>query len=142
MDELDERLVERIDSGMIRATTLARKLNEPLSTIHARLKKLENEGVVRGYKGDIDWRKAGMSITAYILVNIDINLLKSSKRSQDRILKELLSIPYVKEGHIITGEADILIKIVARDTEHLKQMLLNKIDGVEGIVKTKTIVVL
>ena len=58
------------------------------------------------------------------------------------ILKELQSILYVREGYIITGEGDIMIKIIAKDTSHLKDIIFNYIDPKEGIVRTSTMVVL
>ncbi len=142
MDELDESIIEYVDAGTIRYTTLAKKLNVPLSTVHVRMKKLEKDGTIRHYKGDVDWKRAGLPLTAFVLINTDINLLKQLKKTQDKILKELLGMAYVKEGYVITGEADMLIKIIARDTQHLKEILLKAVDTVEGIVNTKTIIVL
>ena len=142
MDEFDEELIYSIDDGVIKYTNLAKKLNAPLSTVHFRIKKLENEKVIKFYKGEIDWKKAGFGVTAYVLIRVDINLLKSMNRTQDMLLEELLKIPYVKEGHITTSEADLVIKVIARDTSHFKELLLNKIDLLEGIVNTKTMIVL
>ena len=103
MDQFDDELLHLVDSGVTRYSALAKKANSPLSTVHIRMKKLENAGVIRNYKGDINWKK---------------------------------------EGYVITGEADLLVKVLARDTAHLKDILLNHIDAVHGVVKTKTIVVL
>lgn len=142
MDQLDEEIVELTDSGTIRYSSLAKKLGRPLPTIQVRVKKLEREGVIKRYKAEIDWKKAGLPLTALILVNIDINLLHHLKKSQDKLLGELLKVPYVKEGFIITGEADILLKVLSKDSEHLKDILLDHIDSKEGVVKTKTMIVL
>ncbi len=142
MDEIDGELLAKADSGTIRYTALAKKLNAPLSTVHHRMRKLEKEGVIRYYKAEVDWKKAGLPFTAFVLINIDVNMLKGMRKTQDKLLKELLDLAYVKEGYIITGEADILVKVIARDTAHFKDILLNYIDATAGVVKTKTIVVL
>lgn len=142
MDNLDDEILQLVDGGTIRYSSISKKLNAPLSTIHIRMKKLEEQGVIRSYKGDIDWKKAGLPLTAFILINIDVTLLQTMKKTQDKLLKELLSLQYVKEGYIITGEADLLVKILAKDSAHLKDVLLNHIDMVKGVVRTKTIVVL
>lgn len=142
MDELDESIIEYVDKGTIRYTTLAKKLNVPLSTVHVRMKKLEKDGTIRYYKGEIDWKKAGLPLTAFVLINTDVSLLKQLKKTQDMMLKELLKMPYVKDGYIITGDADMLIKIIAKDTQHLKEILLQAVDKIEGIVNTKTIIAL
>jgi DNA-binding Lrp family transcriptional regulator len=142
MDKLDEELLQLADSGVIRYSDLAKKVNSPLSTVHIRMKKLENQKVIKHYKGDIDWKKAGLPLTAFILIDIDVSLLQSLKRTQDKMLKELLSLQYVKEGYVITGEADLFVKVLAKDSAHLKDILLNHIDRVQGVIRTKTIVVL
>ncbi len=142
MDSFDEGLIDLVDSGTIRYSALAKRANAPLSTVHMRMKKLEKSGVIRHYKGDIDWKKAGFQMEAFILINIDVNLLQNLKKSQEKLLKELLSLEYVKEGYLITGEADILVRVIAKDSAHLKEILLNHIDSIYGVVRTKTLVVL
>jgi Lrp/AsnC family transcriptional regulator for asnA, asnC and gidA len=142
MDQLDEELIEYVDSGITRYSDLAKKVNSPLSTVHIRMKKLEQSGIIRGYKGDIDWSKAGFGITAYIFISIDVNLLQRLKKSQETLLKEILSMEYVKEGYIVTGDADIMVKILAKNTENLKEILLNGIDRIDGIVKTRAMITL
>lgn len=142
MDELTEEIIVKLDSGTVKYTDIAKKLNAPLSTIHFRMKKLEKEGVIRNYKGEIDWKKAGYPITAFIFVNIDVDLLKKIHKTQDDLLRELLGLMYIREGSLITGEADILLKVIAKSSEHLKEILLGFIDSKHGIVKTKTSLVL
>jgi len=142
MDEIDEELLHEVDGGTIKYTALARKLNAPLSTVHFRMKKMEKEGVIKCYKGEVDWKKAGFPLTAFIFVNIDVNLLKKIGKSQEKLLRELLGTAYVREGYIITGDEDMLLKVIAKDSAHLKDTLLNHIDAKEGVVKTKTVIVL
>jgi Lrp/AsnC family transcriptional regulator for asnA, asnC and gidA len=142
MDSLDEELITTVDSGIIKYTALSKKMNVPLSTVHFRMKKLEKEKVIKYYKGEIDWKSAGFSIMAFVLVSVDKVILRERNRTQEMILKELQSILYVREGYIITGEGDIMVKIIARDTSHLKDIIFNYIDPKEGIVRTSTMVVL
>ena len=142
MDSLDEELIANVDSGIIKYTALSKKMNVPLSTVHFRMKKLEKEKVIKYYKGEIDWKSAGFSIMAFVLVSVDKVILRERNRTQEMILKELQSILYVREGYVITGEGDIMIKIIAKDTSHLKDIIFNYIDPKEGIVRTSTMVVL
>ena len=142
MDEIDEELLVSVDRGTIKYTSLAKKLNMNLSTVHFRMKKLEKEGIIKHYRGEIDWTKAGFPLVSFIFVNIDVNLLKSLGKTQEKLLKEFLGIEYVREGYIITGDQDILLRVIAKDSAHLKDILLNHIDSKEGVVKTKTVIVL
>ena len=132
MDNIDEELLTTSSTGIIKYTALSRKLGLPLSTVHFRMKRLEKDGIIRHYKADVDWNKAGYKLMAFILVNIDVNLLREFNKTQDKLLKELLSVQYVTEGYVITGEADLLLKVMARDAAHLKEILLNHIDAKEG----------
>lgn len=142
MDAVDEDIIYAIDSGNIRYSRIAKKLGIPLSTVHFRVKRLEREGIIKGYRGDIDWRKAGLGLNAFVFINIDVSLLKRIGKTQDKLLKELLGIKYVREGYVVTGDSDILLRVMAKDTAHFKEILLNHIDTKEGIVKTDTIMIL
>ena len=142
MDSLDEEIIANVDSGTIKYTAISKKMNVPLSTVHFRMKKLEKEKIIKYYKGEIDWKSAGFSITAFVMIGVDKVILKERNRTQEIILKELREIMYVREGYIITGDGDIMVKIIARDTGHLKDIILNYIDAKEGIVRTTTMIVL
>ncbi len=142
MDSIDESIINLVDSGTIKYSTIAKKLGMPLSTVHFRIRRMEKEGIIKGYKGNIDWANAGMPVLAFIFVNVDVDLLKRIHKTQEQLLKELKSISYVKEGYIITGDADIFLKVIAKDTHEFGNILLNAIDSKEGVVKTKTMVVL
>ena len=142
MDELDEEIIANVDAGTIKSTSLAKKLNAPLSTVHFRLKKLEKEQVIKYYKGEIDWKKAGFMITAFVLVSIDTNLMRTSRYSHEELLKDILSVIYVREGYITTSEADMVLKVIAKDTAHLREILLDYVFAKKGVVNTKTMIVL
>ncbi len=142
MDSIDESIISLVDSGTIKYSTISKKLGMPLSTVHFRIRRLEKENIIEGYKGKINWKNAGSSVLAFIFVNVDVDLLKRIHKTQQHLLKELTAISYVKEGYIITGDADIFLKVIAKDTEELGKVLLNAIDSKEGVVKTKTMVVL
>ncbi len=142
MDQLDEEIVNLVDAGTIKYTALAKRLGIPISTVHMRMKKLEDAGVIRYYRGEIDWRKTGLNLSAYILISIDVDTLKRIKKTQEKLLKELLAVPFVREGCIVTGEDDLLIKVVAKDTTDLRDIILGNLGQIEGISKSKTMIVL
>ena len=114
----------------------------PLSTVHSRMKRMELDKVIRGYRADIDWKKAGLNITAFVLIKADVGKLRETGKTQDTLLEDLLRTEYVDQGYVITGEADLLIRITARDSSHLKDILLQDIDSMDGITCTRTIIVL
>lgn len=142
MDDTDKRLLELSEQGITKYSLLAKKLDMPLSTVHSRMKKLEQDGVIRGYRADVDWKKAGLKLTAFVLIKADVSLLRQTGKTQDDLLKGLLETAYVDEGYVITGEADLMIRITVADSTQLKDILLRDIDSVEGITGTRTIIVL
>lgn len=142
MDETDFRLLELADRGVTRYSLLAKKLDMPLSTVHSRMKRMELDRVIKGYRADIDWKKAGLNITAFVLIKADVGKLRETGKTQDTLLEELMDTEYVDQGFVITGEADILIRITAKDSSHLKDILLRDIDSMDGITGTRTIIVL
>ncbi len=142
MDEIDEEIIASVDAGIIKSTNLAKKINAPLSTVHFRLKKLEKENIIKYYKGEVDWKKAGFGITAFVLVNIDTNLMRSSKYTHEMLLKDMLSVIYIREGYITTSEADMILKVIAKDTAHLRDILFDYVFAKKGVVNTKTMIVL
>ncbi len=142
MDKTDLKLLELADRGTTKYSLLARKLDMPLSTVHSRMKRMELDKVIRGYRADIDWKKAGLNITAFVLIKADVGKLRETGKTQDTLLEDLLLTEYVDQGYVITGEADLLIRITARDSAHLKDILLQDIDSMDGITGTRTIIVL
>jgi DNA-binding Lrp family transcriptional regulator len=142
MDETDLKLLELADQGITKYSLLARKLDMPLSTVHSRMKRMELDKVIRGYRADVDWKKAGLNLTAFVLIKADVGKLRDTGKTQDTLLEELMDTDYVDQGYVITGEADLLIRITARDSAHLKDILLKDIDSMDGITGTRTIIVL
>lgn len=142
MDQTDLKLLELADQGITKYSLLARKLDMPLSTVHSRMKRMELDKVIRGYRADVDWKKAGLNLTAFVLIKADVGKLRETGNTQDTLLEELLETDYVDQGYVITGEADLLIRITARDSTHLKDILLRDIDSMDGITGTRTIIVL
>lgn len=141
MDIIDEEiLIELRKNAKQSGKRVARKLRIPLSTLYAKIKKLEEKGIIKSYVAQIDWRLMGFNITAYVLVFVDTSRLKQMGITQKDIVNKLRSFEFVEEASIITGDADIIIKLRARDTEHLSAILLEKIQSIEGISKTKTMV--
>lgn len=142
MDEIDEEILELVESGVIKYTAISKRTGIPVSTVHFRVKRLEKDKIITKYKGEIDWNKAGMTVLAFIFVNVDVDMLKKINKTQQQLLRELLDIRYVVDGYVITGESDIILKVIAEDTQELGNILLNAIDSKAGVIKTKTMIVL
>ena len=115
-------------------TEIAKKVFVSGGTVHVRMKKLEEMGVVTGTTLELDYSKLGYDVTCFL----GIYLEKSSL--YDRVVAELKQIPEIVRIHYTTGNYNIFIKLHCKDTNHLREVLHDKIQMVDGIDRTETII--
>ena len=135
IDNVDIRILEILMKNAKKPYTEVAKLI-PVSggTVHVRMRKLEEMGIVQGTTLQIDHTKLGYDITAFI----GIFLAKSEL--YDQVIAELEKIPEITNVHYTTGNYSMFARIHCRDTQHLKDVLHDKIQRVEGIVRTDTMI--
>jgi len=115
-------------------TEIGKKLFISAGTVHVRMNKMEKLGIVRSPQLQINLSKLGMDITAFI----GIYLIRSD--SYDIVVRELKKIDAVISCNYTTGNYSLFIKIVCRDTQHLREILHDKIQKIEGISRTETLI--
>ena len=115
-------------------TKIAEEVHVSGGTVHVRMKKLTQMGIVRGSSLDIDYSKLGYDVTAFLGIFLD----KSSL--YEEVLEELRKIPEVVGSHYTTGNYSIFAKIVCKDTNHLRQVLHDKVQMIKGIQRTETFI--
>jgi Lrp/AsnC family leucine-responsive transcriptional regulator len=101
---------------------------------HERVKKLESRGVIRGYAADVDPAAVGLTVVAFTWVTQAPGTVSSD------LTPDFAAIPEIEECHYIAGEADYLLKIRARDMEHLGA-IVRRIQTTEHVFSTETDVV-
>jgi len=142
-DETDARILALLErDAKMRIILLARKVGIPASTAHHRIKRMEKEGIISGYTIHKNYKKLGFGILAHVLVFVDVTELKKMKKTQQDIAASLSRIEGAERAEIITGEADLLLTIRCRDMDDYRRVLLGKIQAVEGITETRTIMVI
>jgi len=113
---------------------ISTRLSISTGTVHARLKKMIDLGLIHGTHLSVDYKRLGFDITAFL----GIYLQKSDLYTQ--VSTELRRIPEVVSAHYTTGVYSIFAKVVCRDTEHLRSVLSNSIQSVKGIQRTETFI--
>ena len=117
IDGLDARLLEllRVEPrlGLMEA---ARRLGVARGTVQARLAKLEERGVVRGFGPEVDPGRLGYPVLAFVFLQIAQGRLKEAVAVLD-------ATPEVLEATATSGPSDLLCRVVARDTEHLQEIV-------------------
>ena len=134
LDEIDHQILDiLIDNTRIPFTDISKRLVISAGTVHVRVKKMEESGIIKGSSLNLDYVKLGYSFIAYV----GIFLEKTNTTSE--VLKTLNEIPFVTVGHITTGKFNIFCKVRARDTHHAKDIIFT-IDDIFGVSRTETMI--
>ena len=144
IDEKDRAvLAELLVNSKQTTSQLSKKLHMPITTIHNRIKKLEKEGIILNYTLNIDYRKLGRPIFAFIGVTVDYQAGGPGKKiDQTRVAEAIKRIDGVQEVTIMTGGADIQVKVIASDVFELNEIITERMRNVVGVDKTQTMIAL
>ena len=135
IDKLDrEILAILMKDAKVPYTDIAKRLIVSPGTIHVRMKRMERLGIVRGATLILDPARIGYDMTSFV----GIYLVKGS--AYNEVIKEIDKIPEIIEVHFTTGEYSIFIKVVCRNTEHLREVINDKLQPISGISRTETII--
>lgn len=135
IDNVDLKILSLLmEDANMPYTEIGKKIYVSGGTVHVRMKKLEQIGVVKGSQLVIDYAKLGWDISAFLGIYLD----KSSL--YDEVAEELERIPEIVSIHYTTGNYSIFAKIICKDTEHLRKVLHDKIQKVQGIQRTETFI--
>jgi DNA-binding Lrp family transcriptional regulator len=115
---------------------IAREIDEPSTTIHYNIKKLENEGAIRTYKAVFDYKKIEEGFCVFVL----IALSPDEFASPERIAEKLASHNEVESADIVAGDWELIVKIRARDQDEYFQFLKNVISKEKGVKTTNSII--
>lgn len=134
LDNVDHQILDMlIDNSRVPFTDIAKKHNVSAGTIHVRVKKMEDAGIITGSSLTVDYKKLGYSFIAYVGIYLN-------KTSQTKfVLERLKTIPNVTVAHITTGKFNIFCKIRAKNTTHAKDVIY-QIDDIEGVLRTETMI--
>jgi Lrp/AsnC family transcriptional regulator for asnA, asnC and gidA len=135
IDEVDRQILSILmKDAKTPYTSIAEQIHVSGGTVHVRMKKLEQMGVVEGANLVVNYHKLGYDISAFMGVFLE----KGSMFEQ--VVAQLEDIPEVVDAHYTTGHYSIFLKIICRDTKHLKDVLNDKIQKIEGIQRTETFI--
>lgn len=135
LDNLDIQILSILmNDASIPYTEIAKKLIVSGGTIHVRMKKMEEMGIIRGSNLIINPQKVGFDITAFLGIYLE-------KGSQyNHAVEQLQQVKEVVELHYCTGTYSMFAKIICHDTTHLRKVLNEDIQAVKGIQRTETII--
>ncbi len=117
-------------------TEIAQKIYVSGGTVHVRMNRLREAGIVKGSQLIIDFTKLGYDIKAFLGIYLQKNSL------YDKVASQLKKIPEIVELNYTTGNYSMFVKIICRDTQHLREVLHDKIQRIDGIERTETFIAL
>ena len=143
VDEKDKEILYMLmGDAKVSAKDIGSRIDSPITTVYSRIKRLEDTGVIRGYKPILDAGKLGRPTTAFIFAQFSYRPPGVDKDlDQRQCAKEVARFPDVQEIHIITGDWDFLIKVREKDVAAVGQFVVDKLRTVKGISKTLTCMV-
>lgn len=134
LDEIDHQILDMlINNTRVPFTDIAKKLLISAGTVHVRVKKMEDAGIIKGSSLTLDYKKLGYSFIAYVGV-----FLQNTSQTKF-VLERINEIPFVTVAHVTTGKFNIFCKIRARNTEHAKDVIF-MLDDIEGVYRTETMI--
>ena len=137
IDQLDRKILTILmQDAVVPYTEIAKQLDVSAGTIHVRMKKMVDLGVVTGSQLIINPSVVGYDICAFIGVFLDKGSAYLDVREQ------MKAIPEIVELHYTTGIYSIFAKVLCRDTSHLREVLNEKIQPIVGIQRTETFITL
>lgn len=134
LDEIDKKILDfLVENTRMPFTEIAHRMGVSAGTVHVRVKKMEDTGVIKGSSLVIDYKKLGYNFTTYIGI-----LLSKSNRTQD-VMRVLESIPNVTELSVTSGKYNIFCKIRAKDTDDAKRIIYD-INDIGDVMRTESMI--
>ncbi len=134
LDDTDHKILDMlIDNTRTPFTDIAKKLLISAGTVHVRVKKMEEAGIITGSSLSLDYKKLGYAFIAYVGIYLE-------KTSQTQfVLNRINEIPYVTVAHVTTGKFNLFCKVRAKDTDHAKNVIF-QLDDIDGVYRTETMI--
>ena len=137
--ELDEtdRAILRILTRDARTpfSEIARRIDMSSATVHDRVGRMEDAGVIEGYHASVDERTVGYDVRALVGLRVE------QGREEDALAR-LREIESVQAIHLTTGEWDVILHVIAEDTDHLRELMFDRIAEMDGFARSQTMIVL
>ena len=135
LDDLDLQILDiLIKDSRTPFLEIARQCHVSGGTIHVRMKKMEDIGIIKGTKLILDTSKLGYDVCCFVGIYLD------KANSYNAVLEQLRLINEIVELHYTTGEYSIFVKVICKSIADLQNLLMNKIQAVDGIQRTDTFI--
>jgi Lrp/AsnC family transcriptional regulator, leucine-responsive regulatory protein len=137
LDRFDEAILRILSTeGRVSATELARRIGLSKSPAQARIKRLEESGVITGYRALLDPIRMGQAHVAFV----EVRLSDTREAALQAFNKAVLAVPEVEQCHMIASRFDYLLKVRTSDIQDYRRVLAERISGLPHVASTSTYV--
>jgi len=135
IDEKDKLILgELAKDARLPTKRIAANLDIPRVTVHTRIEKMKLEGIIKKFTILKDFKKIGLSVTAFVFVSYN----PQDNISQQSVAEKISQMENVFEVHLISGEWDMLVKLRGESLDHIGKIVLDDIRTLKGVAKTIT----
>ena len=135
LDNIDIKILSLLqENGRITNVDLAEEVDLSAPPCLRRVRSLEKNGFIRGYHADLQAEKLGFEVTVFAMVGLHNQAEADLKLFEERIL----SLPYVRECHMLNGEIDFILKCVAPDLSTFQSFLTKELTSAPNVASEKT----
>ncbi|WP_435128844.1 Lrp/AsnC family transcriptional regulator [Halobaculum sp. D14] len=136
LDETDRAILRALqEDARTPFSEIARRIDMSSATVHDRVSRLEEAGVIRGYHADVDAAQLGYGVSALVGLRVE-------QGHEEDALERLRGIDGVREVHLTTGEWDVMLRVYAESTDGLRELMFNEIAATDGFDRSQTMVIL
>ncbi len=139
LDTLDKAILNELQAdARISNVELARRVDLSPPAVHARLKRLEQQGYIQQYAALLNREKVGYDMLCFVHLNLQLH----QQEQVETVRTTIQNMPEVLECHHITGSVDYLLKVVIRNRQDLERFVMHRLTPIPGIAHIQTSLVL
>ncbi|CAM5480872.1 Lrp/AsnC family transcriptional regulator [Streptomyces sp. URMC 127] len=135
LDEIDRAILRMLQTdGRASIRSVAERVHVSRANAYARINRLIDDGVIRGFSARIDQERAGQSASAYIT-------LKIVQNSWRAVRDKLLELPGAAHVALVSGDFDVLLLVHTKDNRALRELVLTRIQAMDEVLSTRTLLI-
>ncbi|UNO41012.1 Lrp/AsnC family transcriptional regulator [Streptomyces sp. MST-110588] len=135
LDTIDRAILAMLRTdGRASIRSVAERVHVSRANAYARINRLIDDGVIRGFTARIDQERAGQSASAYITLKIVQNTWRT-------VRDQLKALPGAAHIALVSGDFDVLLLVHTKDTRELRELVLTRIQSIPEVLSTRTLLV-
>ncbi|MFB6095891.1 MAG: Lrp/AsnC family transcriptional regulator [Haloferacaceae archaeon] len=136
LDEIDREILRILQQdARTPFSEIARQIDMSSATVHERVGRMEDAGVIEGYHAKVDPAEVGFATEAFVGVRVE-------QGYEEEIVPRLRELEPVREIHLIAGKLDMILRVQAQSRDELRELVFDRLGKIDGFARTNTMVIL